>query len=166
MVVEIKGYSFLIDDGMMEAISNEYSWMVQPESRKQGSGAYIYRLEKRDANGKRKRQYMHRILVNAQPGSCVDHINGNTLDNRLCNLRITDRHGNQRNKIGTSSTGFKGVSFDSFTGRYQAKISVDGKTVMLGRRDTPEEASLLYREAAIKYYGEYARFDCKNKQDI
>jgi len=31
--------------------------------------------------------YLHRVLVKAKPHEYVDHINGNTLDNRLENLR-------------------------------------------------------------------------------
>ena len=31
---------------------------------------------------------MHRVVVNAPPGSVVDHINGNPLDNRRENLEI------------------------------------------------------------------------------
>jgi hypothetical protein len=161
MEIVIHGYYVSVDSTIWDTIQNEYSWSVQEENKTNGSGAYVYRINKRDKNGKRKRQYLHRIITGAGDGQYVDHINGNTLDNRLCNLRITTASGNQRNKIGTSRTGYKGVSFDKFTGRYQAKITINGETVMLGRRDSAIEAFELYKASALEHYGEYARFDCR-----
>ncbi len=48
--------------------------------------------------GSNRRIYMHRLLTNAQPGECVDHINGDSLDNRRRNLRICDKSVNNRNR--------------------------------------------------------------------
>lgn len=50
-----------------------------------------------------KRYYTHRVaweIVNGPipEGMCIDHIDGNGLNNRLRNLRITTLSGNQRNK--------------------------------------------------------------------
>lgn len=56
-------------------------------------------------NGKRK--LLHRLLLKAQKGEIVDHINGDTLDNRKENLRITDSSGNNKNRKGYSKTGLK-----------------------------------------------------------
>lgn len=51
--------------------------------------------------GKRKPAlYLHRFIVNAPIGQEVDHWNGNGLDCRRENLRITDRQGNQLNRHG------------------------------------------------------------------
>lgn len=50
---------------------------------------------------------LHRILLNAQEGDVVDHINGDTLDNRRENLRITTTSGNNKNRKGYSKTGWK-----------------------------------------------------------
>lgn len=39
-------------------------------------------------------RYPHRIIMNAKAGQVIDHINGDTFDNRKCNLRITTPWGN------------------------------------------------------------------------
>lgn len=68
------------------------------------------------ANGKiyvknGKREFLHRLLLKAQKGQIVDHINGNTLDNRKKNLRITTSSGNNKNRKGYSKTGRKFFTF-------------------------------------------------------
>lgn len=91
------------------------------------------------------------------PNGIVDHINGNTLDNRLCNLRVVSHQQNmfntktQKNNI----IGIKGVRKHRF-GRYEARIRHNGKAVYIGLFDTKEEAHAAYLDAAEKLFGEHA----------
>lgn len=62
-----------------------------------------------DING--KKYFIHRYLMNAKIGDIVDHINGNTHDNRISNLRVVDRSVNNHNIKGRGSSKFRGVSY-------------------------------------------------------
>ncbi len=99
---------------------------------------------------------MHRTVMNAQKGQIVDHINGNKLDNRKSNLRFCTHAQNQQNKPkrGNNTSGFKGVFKSRKT--WSAQITTNGKTLCLGSFDSPEKAGAAYRDAALKYHGEFA----------
>lgn len=87
----------------------------------------------------------------AWPAGVIDHKNGNTSDNSLENLRDATFTENQQNQqrahAANKSCGLLGATFDRFTGRWMAKIRVNGKHKFLGRFDTAEEAHMCYVEA-------------------
>lgn len=97
--------------------------------------------------------YLHREIMNAQPGQDVDHINGNKLDNTTVNLRLCTRQQNLANKPPRkdSKLQVKGVRITP-SGKYEARIN--HKT--LGTFDTPSAAATVYANAAIKLHGEFA----------
>ena len=87
----------------------------------------------------------------------VDHRNGNMLDNRKQNLRPATRRTNSANTICRSKTGYKGISFYSPSGTWNAKIRTpSGKRQSLGYYPTPELAAKAYDEAARRIHGEFA----------
>jgi hypothetical protein len=136
----------IVDDEDYEFLS-EFTWYAQ----RNRTIFYAYR------------QYnilMHRVIIKAKKGDLVDHINGDGLDNRKSNLRIATNQQNQRNRhIVWSSSGYKGVSYDKERDKFSAGIRIDGKTIHLGRYNTAIEAAIIYDEAALEKFGDFARLN-------
>lgn len=101
---------------------------------------------------------LHRHLANPPPDLCVDHINGDPLDNRRENLRVCTHQQNMWNRKthAHSSTGVKNVAYERGRG-YRAYITHNGKRRWLGRRSTAAAAHELYVEEARRLFGEFAR---------
>ena len=107
---------------------------------------------------------MHRVIwkmvTGVDPvGFDIDHSDGDRTNNAWHNLRLSTRrqnNGNQRLRSNNTS-GLKGVSRDSFTGRWVARINTGTAYRNLGRYDTPEEAHAAYLAAAEQVHGEFAR---------
>ncbi len=105
---------------------------------------------------------MHRIIINAQKGEIVDHINGNPLDNRRCNLRLCTQSQNLMNMRKTrGKSQYKGVYLagSKQPGIWKAGIKVAGKIIYLGRFTCEHEAGAAYNRAAQKHYGEFANLN-------
>lgn len=100
----------------------------------------------------------HRIIWALHSGhwakDFIDHIDGNQSNNAIENLRQCSHPENHQNlKLKKSnSTGYPGVSFESKTGKYQAHIMTNGKSIRLGRFDSAEEASQSYIQAKEKHH--------------
>lgn len=103
-------------------------------------------------NGKRKTLYLPNLLIGNKKGFQVDHISGNTLDNRKINLRFATQQQNLMNK-----TKSKGYSLEKRSNLWHAYIGVDNKRINLGRFETKDEAAEIRREAELKYYGNFAK---------
>jgi len=93
----------------------------------------------------------------------VDHINGNTLDNRKQNLRICEQRFNAMNRGTRKPEGktsrFKGVHLDKKSGLWVAAIRKDGHRTSLGYFDREIDAALAYNQAAPEYFGEFAQLN-------
>lgn len=99
------------------------------------------------------------------PEHFIDHINGDPSDNRLVNLREANNAQNSHNRSVTSrsATGLKGVSRKGK--RFKAQITVDYHIIPLGVFDTPEEAHVAYRAAAIRFQGAFAHAQTTSPAD-
>jgi len=92
---------------------------------------------------------IQRLLLGASYAEEVDHINGNTLDNRRENLRVTSKAQNMQNRQGANrnnlSCGVRGVTWDKQSKKWATQVNLNQRKHHLGRYDTVEEA-----EAAVK----------------
>ena len=105
-----------------------------------------------------KQEYLHRVILGAPKDMCVDHINGNTLDNRKNNLRICTNRENtsNRTKLGTNNTsGILGVRFDNRRNKWYADIQYKGKYIFLGYFNIKEDAIKARIDAEKLYFKEF-----------
>lgn len=139
-------------------------WRAQPRMAIDGT-IYRYYL-KRDrkiaamrGGGEVEYVAFHRLILSAPDDMHVDHINGDGLDNRRCNLRLVTRSqnlANQRRVRANKSSRFKGVSWSRTHAKWVASICVDNKQTILGRFDDEVVAAVRYNAAAVQSFGEFA----------
>lgn len=104
-----------------------------------------------------KRYYAHRIIwlhyYGCWPKDQIDHINHDTTDNRIINLREVSSSENLKNRTRNknNTTGYNGVGYYKSHNKYRARIRANNKFIHLGWYDTIEEAVEARRLANIKY---------------
>ncbi|WP_442951534.1 HNH endonuclease [Paenibacillus sp. GYB004] len=142
------GYVTIIDDEDY-SLASKYSWYLL----KQRSKVYTYG----SIVGSGERIYLHRLILNAPPDKLVDHINGNGLDNRKCNLRLCTHQQNSWNSnIGRGSSKYRGVNMVD-SGIWSARIKDSRGSVELGKFSSEYEAAMVYDIAAKLLRGEFSK---------
>jgi hypothetical protein len=143
MEIRVKNGVFLVDDEDVTLHVQGRGWTVN-------SGGYVH------ATIQGIQRPLHRLLMGLEPGDPrqVDHINGNRLDNRRCNLRVCTARENRRNarKRKDNTSGFKGVIRVGRDGTYRAVLAIGGFS-------SAEEAAKVYDTLAEVAYGEYAHLN-------
>lgn len=160
MEIFVKAWIIQIDPQDADLV-HAHNWRIH----KNGRTFYVVRTLRKQT--KRSEQQLHRLILARMLGreleasEVCDHINGDGLDNRRANLRPATARENQHNarKRIDNVSGHKGASFHKATGKWQAQIQIDGKVTYLGYYATAELAHAAYREAAARFYGEFARFE-------
>lgn len=92
-------------------------------------------------NGRQTTVKLHRFvlgLANGEPGT-VDHINGNALDNRRSNLRVTTQAANLHNKASTRGPYWRSVQALP-SGQFYTLLKHEGVSHYLGTFETRREA--------------------------
>ena len=144
-----QGKFAIVDDEDYDRLMAMGKWQI-------GAGGYATT----DIGGRlnKKKILMHRFIMDVATGFVTDHINGDKLDNRKCNLRICKQYQNAANRGSNknNSSGYKGVCWDKRKNKWMAKIQVNRKYIFCGYESTPELAALKYNEFAQKHFGEFA----------
>lgn len=143
----------LIDDEDYERVMN-HRWYASSKTR---ANSYA-KTSIRDSLGNSKKLYLHRLIMEVyDPKIKVDHINGNGLDNRKCNLRLCGiKQNTQNRKFYNNTSGYKGVVWDKWSNSWKAQIGVDDKNIHLGRFKNKKDAAIAYNNAALTYFKEFA----------
>ena len=145
------GEVVLLDDGCGTDVLN-VKWRYAKHGNKKGDKHYVSgRL-----NG--KHVYLHRLIAGAERGQIVDHINGDTLDNRSANLRIVTASQNMQNRAkpntGKQTSRFKGVHRVNGSNKFRACIRPErNKIIWMGVFPSEVEAAFAYDVASLQFHG-------------
>ena len=102
---------------------------------------------------------MQRFILNEfNLNKIPDHINKNTLDNRKCNLRISNKAQNAWNSSNNSNntSGIKGVNWFKPAQSWRAYLTKNGVRYDLGYSKNKDEAIRLRLIAEKEHFGEFA----------
>jgi hypothetical protein len=147
-VINICGHDVKVDEVVADDILKE-EWSVSVLPR--GNVYFFIRVAGTTL-------WLHRIMADAPKDVMVDHINGDYLDNRACNLRPANHSQNQQNRKGPrrdSGTGVRGVYFDKRKRSYRAYIVKDKKYIHLGNFKTLDEATQAAHQARLEMFTHY-----------
>lgn len=142
-----KGQFAIVDDDIYDELI-KFKWHAQNNKYGFYASSWI--------TGTKQKRHMHRMVVNPTDDMMVDHINGDTLDNRKENLRECTNQQNQFNsrRSSNNTSGYKGVTFDR--GRWKAQIIIKGVHTHLGYFDCPKKAHECYCQASSKHRGDFS----------
>lgn len=116
---------------------------------------YVHRNSLKKDNHESRRIEMHREIMSPDKDQIVDHINGNGLDNRRCNLRIVTSRQNSQNRHHIKTSKYPGVSkHNNYKNPWQARIYYNGKLRHIGLFPTEKEAYNAYEKAVKELTGE------------
>ena len=156
-----KGETVLVDDEDYPFLSS-IRWKLSNENGCLYATKSFYRCKKNRVS-KFTTIKMHQFLLIGHGQESIDHVNGNGLDNRKCNLRPCSRSQNLCNQKllrANNTTGYRGVKKGKYS--YHARIQVRGKFIHIGCFKTPEEAAMARDIEARKLHGEFAQLNFRD----
>jgi hypothetical protein len=110
-------------------------------------------------NKKYKRARLVFLYLNKRfPKNCIDHINGNSLDDRPENIReatVTQNAWNHKGRKKTSNLPM-GIRFQS--GKYVARISCNKNQITIGKYENLEDAHKAYINKRKELFGDYCGY--------
>jgi hypothetical protein len=143
---EIKAYTLVDPEDGPTVAAHSWSLNKGPSGRRTYRAYRWKRLGPGRRNG--RNVMLHREILGLTADDVdaeVDHINCDPLDNRRSNLRLVTgaQNSTNRNPRGQSNntSGVRGVSWESWTGKWRASVKYQGRMRYFGRFETVEEAA-------------------------
>jgi hypothetical protein len=151
-----QGKYAIVDPERYEELA-KYKWHTSWNER----GIYAVRMVKAKKGSKVRQKVvrMHRVIVGAGEGEIVDHINHYGLDNRIANLRVAtarQNNWNARKRRCKCSSKYKGVHWLKSKKKWRARITFNGRTILIGDFDIEIAAAMAYDGKARQLFGDYA----------
>jgi hypothetical protein len=111
---------------------------------------------------KKKFFYVHQVIFLLQHGfipELIDHIDGNTNNNKIENLRASNKSLNACNSKPRvdNTSGHKGVTWGKVCKKWKARVNVNGRGIHLGVFEDFELACFVADEARRLFHGSHAR---------
>lgn len=112
-----------------------------------------------------KRYYNYQIIYLYHKGylpKYIDHIDNDSLNNRIENLReitLSQNQGNRKPNKNSSSSKYKGVSWFKPANKWRSRITKNSKQIHLGYFVNETEAAKAYNNKAMELFGEYANLN-------
>lgn len=135
-------------------------WVVSECSR----ALYVYTAKTK----LHPRMSLHRYLTDCPKGLTVDHINRDTLDNRLSNLRICNQtiQGINRGLSNKNKSGYKNICYDNVKKHWRVTFTRFKQWKEIGTSKTLEGA-IKIRDEYLKEYGELGikNYDGRSEED-
>lgn len=155
-----RGYTAVVDAIDADLLELKWTAMI-------GEGHRQYAYRKDYTGGVQTQVYMHRVILQRVLGISLarsqkcDHKDGNGLNNRRSNLRLSTNTQNSQNarRHSNSTSPYKGITFDKSRNRWKAQIAVNGINRFISYAETAEAAYAIYCEAAREHFGEFARLE-------
>ncbi len=124
-----------------------------------GGGLKLYAA--RSGGPGKPMRFLSREILQAPTGLIVDHINGDTLDNRRSNLRLATPAENRRNtkKQEGHTSKFLGVFWAGYAKKWASQIQLGGKSCHLGYFLDEEDAARRYDCEARSAFGCFAKLN-------
>jgi len=124
---------------------------------RRASGGKSYWVVKIGGRAFKRAHLIYLVAVGEMPRPCCDHINGDSLDDRIANLRKATVAQNAQNHKGRARRIALPMGVRNLAGgRFQARIGHLGKLIHLGAYATPEAAQAVYLAKRKELFGEFA----------
>ena len=150
---------------MYDPETGSFYWRVSRGRVKAGSEAGVvhgdghrgtpYLKIKIDGQQCRAHRLAWLLMTGRWPTDQIDHISGDSLDNRWANLREATQLENNRNcRIqANNKSGFRGIHWRSRRSKWEVRIRHDGRRYGCGLFENLEDAILARLEAEREFWG-------------